>query len=157
MTQEEIKTKKIIIVDDNDNVKMELRTDCHGNPQIILRDKSGNPSINLCLDDENKPSLTLNASDSMIPGTEIDGNTFSSNQLLISQEGENMALFIRSGIYGSRIVLRIIDNNEAVFVLFDENNKIKTTLTSNSKPYGDLLLFDEEGGCVAALSQFIRK
>ncbi len=154
MTEDLIKTKKIIIVDNDDKTRMELRTDSKGNPQIVLRDSFGNPSINLSLDDKNKPSLTLNASNSMIPGVDLEGKAMSSSQLTLCQEGTNMALFIGSGIHGSRIAIRIGENNESNLLLIDQNNSLKVAVTSNFRGHGDIIIY-KDNNPIAALSQII--
>lgn len=154
MIQNIIKTKEIIIVDNNDKTRMEFRTNSKGNPQIILRDNIGNPSINLSLDDENCPSLTLNASGSMIPGADVEGVAMSNSQLTLCQEGEDMAIYIGSGIHGNRIVIRIGENNEANLLLIDQDNNLKVAVTSNTKGFGDVIIFNETQA-VASLSQIL--
>ncbi len=155
MTEEIIKTKKIVIVDDEDNTRMELRTDPKGNPQIILRDNIGNPSILLCVDDKNRPTLILNAADSMIPNVEANGRAASDSCLTLAQEGKDMSLHIGSGIHGNRIILCVGKNNESNLLLIDKDNNLKTAVTSGDQGIGNVIIFNNERS-IAALSQLIK-
>ena len=155
MTEEIIKTKKLVIVDDADNTRMELRTDPKGNPQIILRDNMGNPSILLCVEEDNTPTLILNAANSMISNVEVNGRAMSDSCLTLSQEGKNMALHIGSGIHGNRIILCVGNNNESNLLLIDKDNNLKTAVTSDDQGKGNVIIFNNERS-IAALSQLIK-
>lgn len=143
MEENIIKTKQVLIVDDKGNSRIELKTDGEGNPKIILRDNNGMPSILLDLKD-NEPNLTLNASNSMVPGVDLGGLSASMRTISLRQMGKYMGLKIGSTIYGSRILICIGENDEALIELFDEDNNLRTMCTSSHNGQGNVLIIDKE-------------
>ncbi len=154
--EEEIRTKRLIIVDNDGNPKIEMRTISDGDPQIILWDKKGVPSIRISIDniDDNEvPTIALIDSESTIPGTDIEGFIACSNELVLTKDRGNMILTIGSGLYGNRIVLGVDKNNNSSLFLIDEDNQLKAAITSsNDSEYGDVLLFKNDGKTNASLS-----
>lgn len=139
-----IRTRKLEITDSNGKTRIDIGISNRGSPQIILRDSSGKPSVRIDVDEENRPSIVLNASGSMMfTGIEIEGMTFSSNQLSLTQAGETMALNI--GGFTNRISVFINDRDESSIYLSDKDNNVKLALTDSfDKGPGNVLIIDSD-------------
>lgn len=129
MAEEIIRTRELHIVDNKDNSRITLKTDGKGNPQFIMRDSAGCPSILISIDENNEPCLSLNASGSMLRGVEIEGKTLSSSHITLSQVGDSMSLSIGSSM--NRILLFVNERNESSIYLHDEDGQVKAVITSS--------------------------
>ncbi|HZK07212.1 MAG TPA: hypothetical protein VFC92_03330 [Bacteroidales bacterium] len=145
--EEEIRTKKLVIVDNDGNPKIELRTISNGDPQIILRDKKGVPAIRISIDDNERPIIQLvDADDIFVEGELENGMVTSMNILSLSKEGNGMmSLSIHNAFYGSRVMLGVDKNNRSVLLLSDKHNNLKSVVTSGEeKEYGDMHIYTHD-------------